>query len=148
MEMVIFYTTFIPMGVMYLHARMFFTLADTTSIPYPWVQCIYCKNVLNTRSYDFYNRGCDIFTCKNVLNTRSYDFYTHGCDVFTCKNVLNTYTYMTSIPVGLMYLPRSYNLYICGCNLFTCKNILYTRSYNLYTFGCNVFTCKNVLYTL
>ena len=33
MERVIFYTTFIPMGEMYLHARMFFTLADTTSLP-------------------------------------------------------------------------------------------------------------------
>ena len=33
METVIFRTTFIPMGPMYLHARMFFTLADTTSIP-------------------------------------------------------------------------------------------------------------------
>ena len=32
METVIFYTTFIPMGAMYLLARMFFTLADTTSI--------------------------------------------------------------------------------------------------------------------
>ena len=27
------YTTFIPMGAMYLHARTFFTRADTTSIP-------------------------------------------------------------------------------------------------------------------
>ena len=33
MVTVIFYTTFIPVGVMYLHARMFFTLTDTTSIP-------------------------------------------------------------------------------------------------------------------
>ena len=33
MQTVIFYTTFIPIGVMYLHARPFFTLADTTSIP-------------------------------------------------------------------------------------------------------------------
>ena len=33
MEAVIFYTIFIPMGAMYLHARMFFTLAYTTSIP-------------------------------------------------------------------------------------------------------------------
>ena len=33
METVIFYvTTFIPTGAMYLHARTFFTLADTTSI--------------------------------------------------------------------------------------------------------------------
>ena len=55
METEIFYTTFIPMGVMYLHARTFFTLADTTSIPMG--QCIYmCKNVLYTLSYDFYTR--------------------------------------------------------------------------------------------
>ena len=33
MEMVIFYTTFSPMGAMYLHARTFWTLAHTTSIP-------------------------------------------------------------------------------------------------------------------
>ena len=33
METVIFYTTFIPMGVMYLHARIIFTHSDTTSIP-------------------------------------------------------------------------------------------------------------------
>ena len=33
METVIFYTTFIPIGVMYLDARTFFTLTDTTSIP-------------------------------------------------------------------------------------------------------------------
>ena len=33
METVIFYTTFIPIGAMYLHSRMFFTLAHTSSIP-------------------------------------------------------------------------------------------------------------------
>ena len=33
METVIFYETFVPMGAMYLHARTFFTLTDTTSIP-------------------------------------------------------------------------------------------------------------------
>ena len=33
MEMLIFYTTFIPMGVMYLHARTFWILAHTSSIP-------------------------------------------------------------------------------------------------------------------
>ena len=33
MKTVIFYTTFIPMGAMYLDARMFFALADATSIP-------------------------------------------------------------------------------------------------------------------
>ena len=59
MEMVIFYTTFIPMGAMYLHARTFFTLADTTSVQciymqecsvhslvwliYLWVRCIYIQ---------------------------------------------------------------------------------------------------------
>ena len=32
METVIFYTTFIPMGAMYLHARMFCTLAHMSSI--------------------------------------------------------------------------------------------------------------------
>ena len=32
-ETAIFYTTFIPMGEMYLHAGMFFTVADTTYIP-------------------------------------------------------------------------------------------------------------------
>ena len=106
-----------------------FTLTHTTSILVGFT----CKNVLYTRSYDFYTHGCDAFTCKNVLNTRSYDFYTHGCDVFTCKNVLNT---------------RLYNLYTCGYDVFTCKNILYTRSYNLCTCGCNVFTSKNILHTL
>ena len=67
METVIFYTTFIPMGAMYLHQE--------------------CPvNLLN----DFNTRGWDVFTCKNVLNTRSYDFYTLGWDEFTCKNILNT----------------------------------------------------------
>ena len=33
MKTVIFYSTFIPMGAMYLHAITFFTLAHTTSIP-------------------------------------------------------------------------------------------------------------------
>ena len=33
MEIVIFYTSSITMGSMYLHARTFFALADTTSIP-------------------------------------------------------------------------------------------------------------------
>ena len=66
METVIFYTTFIPVGARYLHARTFFTLADSTSmlmgvmyfharmfctlahhLLYPWVQYINtCKNVL------------------------------------------------------------------------------------------------------
>ena len=60
MKMVIFYITFILMDVMYLHARTYFTLIDTTSIPmgamylymqelflhslipllFPWVQCM------------------------------------------------------------------------------------------------------------
>ena len=62
METVIYYKTFIPIGAMYLHARMFFTLTDSTSIPwvqriymqgcsvhllihllYPWVQCIFMQ---------------------------------------------------------------------------------------------------------
>ena len=33
MGMVIFYTTFIQMGAMCLHARTFFALTDTISIP-------------------------------------------------------------------------------------------------------------------
>ena len=101
-------TTSVPLGAMYLHARKFCALAHTTSIPvgemylymqersvhslirllYPWVWCIYMQNLLNTRSYDFYTHGCDVFTCKNVLYTCSCKLYTCMCNVFTCKNIL------------------------------------------------------------
>ena len=86
------------MGAMYLHARMLCSLADT--LLYPWVQCIYMQEC---SEHSLIQPLCNVFTCKNVLNSRSYDFYTHGCDVFTCKNVF-TLDHTTSIPVGALYL--------------------------------------------
>ena len=67
METVIFYATFIHMGAMYLHARTFFTLADTTL--YPWWRCIYMQERSEHSLMCFYTYGRDILTCKNVLYT-------------------------------------------------------------------------------
>ena len=156
METGIFYTTFIPIGAMYLYMQEHSVLTHTTSIP---VGGMYIHaRMFCTLAHDFYTRGCDefpcwtehfhvgqkrsvhsthnfytswfnVFICKNVLYTHSYYFHTHGCDVFTCKNILNT---------------RSHDFYTCGWDVFTGKNVLYISSYNFYTSGCNVFTCKNV----
>ena len=60
METVIFYTTFIPMGVMYLHLRLFFTLADTTSIP---MDAMYLHaRMFCTLAHEnvFYSHGCNV----------------------------------------------------------------------------------------
>ena len=77
-------TTSIPMDVMYLHARMFSTLAhDRISLLFPWVQCIYtCKTVFYNRWYHFYSHGCDVFSDakqkKHVfLNTKPF-FFKHS----------------------------------------------------------------------
>ena len=106
---------------MYLHARMFFTLADTTSIPRGAIYLharIFCT-LAHMSSIPMGAMYLQI-TCKNVLDIRSYNLYTCGCDVSTistCKN--------------FQYI-RSYNLYYtCGCNVFTCKNVLYTLWYDL-----------------
>ena len=82
MERVIFYTTFIPIGAIYLHARTFFTLADTTSIPV----------------------GAMYLHARMLMYTRSYVFYTHGCNVFIQVRMFCTLTHTTSIPVGVMNL--------------------------------------------
>ena len=68
----------------YLHARTYFTLADTTSIPM-------CAMYLHARMFCTLDHMSSIpmgamYLCmKNVLYTHSYDFYTCGCNVFTCS---------------------------------------------------------------
>ena len=137
------------MGAMYSHARMFCTLAHTSSIP--WVQCIYtCKNVFYTHWYHFYSPGCDVFTCKDVLYTHSdsYVFYSHGCSVFIHARTFFTLTDTTSIPMGAVYLYMQerflHSLIPLLCPwvqcIYTCKNVFYTRWYDLIQFGAPIFT--------
>ena len=66
----------------FLHARTFFTLADITSIQmlvcllFPWVQCQSSKPVLSQCS----QTGFVIVDDFIPLYTRSYVFYCHGCN--------------------------------------------------------------------
>ena len=140
-----------------VHARMFSTLTDTTSIPamhvltsknvlsisipMPWVQCIYMQeHSVHSLIWLLYlwvwyiihhTHRNDVFTWKNILHTLRYHFYTHGCNVFTCKRILCTCWY---------------HFYTWGYDVLTCKNVLYTHSYYFCTRGCDVFISKDVLY--
>ena len=58
---------FIPMGEMYLHARMFYTLAHTSLIP--------------TGAINFYMQECFLHLLIPLLFKCSYIFYSHGCNV-------------------------------------------------------------------
>ena len=81
----------------FIHARTFFTVADTTSIPmgrciymqecsvhsllrflFPWVQCQSLKPVLNQCSQTGFVTIDDFI----ALYTSSYIFYSCGCNVF------------------------------------------------------------------
>ena len=78
----------------YLHARTFFSLADTTSIPmlvhllFPWVQCQNLKPVLS-QHYQTGFVAVDDFT---ALFTPSYVFYSHGCNKFLHAGTFFTLT--------------------------------------------------------
>ena len=126
--------TFIPMFAMYLPARMFCTLAHTSSILMGAMTeletCFsHCSQTgfvtvddfiaLYTPSYVFYSHGCSKFlhartffthfcngfTCKNVLYTRPYVFDSHGCNKFLYARTFLTLADMTFIPMFAMYLP-------------------------------------------
>ena len=71
METVIFYTTFIPMGVMHLHARMYFTLTDITSISIG-AMYLHARMFCTLTMHAFYTNLLNVFTFKNILYTRSY----------------------------------------------------------------------------
>ena len=75
-----------PMGVMYLHARTFFTIADTTSIPIG-AMYFYARLFWTLAYMSCIPMGAMYFTCKNILYTCSYDFYTLGCDVFHARTL-------------------------------------------------------------
>ena len=99
MEMEIFNATFITMGAIYLHARTFFTLADTTSIP---MGALY----LHARTF---------WTPAHMISISVGTMYLHA-------RMSWTLAHMTSIAVEAMYL-HARTLYTCGCNVFTCKNV-------------------------
>ena len=107
-------TTSIPMGAMYLHARMFCTLAHTSSIPMGEMYLCMHESFLHSMIpllFPYMRYICS--TCKNVLYTHSYIFYSYGCNVFTCKNVLYA---------------RSFIFYSHGCNVFIhARMFFYTR---------------------
>ena len=121
MEMVIFYTTSIPMGAMHLYTQ---------------------ESSVHSFIHDFYFHGCDVFTCKNVLHTRSYIFYSHWCNVRTWNPFLAsvakpvlwqlillpcTLAYTFSIPIGAMYI-------------YTCKNVFILTDMILYPLPAPIFT--------
>ena len=105
MEMVIFFTTFIPMGV-------------NRVMHFSW------KNVLYTHSYVFYTLGCNVFiharTNCTLAHTTSlpvvamylhartfwalaHVFHNHGCNVLIHASTFCTLAHTTSIPVGAIY---------------------------------------------
>ena len=81
METWIFYTTFIPMAAIYLHARTFLTLADTSSIP---IRVMY----LHARMF------C---TLVHTTSIPIGAMYLHERTFWTLAHTI-------SIPVGAMYL--------------------------------------------
>ena len=94
-----------------------------------------------------------MFTCKNVLNTRRYDFYTHVCDVFTCKNVL--YTRHTSlIPMGAVnFYMQEHFLHSLIRLLYPCLRCIYLQECSVhwpyfYSHGCNKFLNTRTFFTL
>ena len=93
----------IPVGEMYLHARMFYALAHMLSIPMGSIN-FYMQELFYTQYY-FYTHVCDVFTCKNVLYTHPYVFYSHGCNKFLHSRTFFTLTDTTFIPMSVMYLP-------------------------------------------
>ena len=111
------YTTFIRMGVMYLHGRTFCTLTDTISIQ---IGAMYLQASsvpigvmrLHARRYctlidTISVHWCNVFTCKNVPYTGWYNLCTHWYNVFTCKNVqYSTYVDTTFICVGAINLQK------------------------------------------
>ena len=76
-ETVIFNITFIPLGSMYLHARTFFTLTDTTSICMG-AMYLHARMFCTLTHTSSIPMGAVYYTCKNILYTHSYDFYTRG----------------------------------------------------------------------
>ena len=90
----------------FLHARMFFTLTDTTSIS--CLRCFTCKNVLYTRSVcllfpwvQCQSMKPDLSQCSQTglvtvdfisLYTCSYVFYPHGCNKFLYARTFFTFT--------------------------------------------------------
>ena len=77
-------STSIPMFAMYLHARIFCTLAR--SLLFPWVQCRSLKPVLSQCSQTCFVTVDDFI----ALYTCSYVFYSHGCNKF-----LHVWTFFT-----------------------------------------------------
>ena len=101
-EMVIFYTTFIHMGVMYLHARTFVTFADTTSIP---MGAMY----LHATTFWTLTHMTSIPMGVIYLHARTFCTLAHTTSIPVGGMYLHARTfwklaYMTSIPVGAMYL--------------------------------------------
>ena len=105
MEMVIFYTTFIPMGAMYLSIQEC-SVHSLIRLLYPWVRCIYMQEC---SVHSLIQHLYLWVQCIYMQYTRSYDLYTCGCNVFTCSTLAHT----TAIPVGAMYLPARMFCTLC-----------------------------------
>ena len=92
----------------FLHARTFFTLADTTSIPmlvgllFQWVQCQSLKTVSSQCSQTSFVTVDDFI----ALYTPSYIFYFRGCNKFLPARTSFTLADTTYIPmlVSLLFL--------------------------------------------
>ena len=135
------------MFVMYLHARLFCTLALCCMSSIPLVQCQSFKPVLSQCS----QTGVVTVDDFIALYTPSYVFYSHGWNKFLHARIF------LHLLIPLLF-PCSYIFYSHGCNvrawnpvLTQCSQTgfvtvddfiaLYTCSYVIYSNGCNKFLC-------
>ena len=112
-------TISIPVGEMYLHARMFCALAHTSSIPVCAIN-FYMQDVFYTRSYHFYSHVCDVFTCKNVLYTRSVSLIFPWVQRQSLKHVLSQCSQTGFVTVDdfiALYTPSSSSIPIAFYSL-------------------------------
>ena len=121
-------TTVIPMGVMYLHARMFCTLAHRSSIP--------------MGAINFYMQECFLHSLIWLLYAWVWCIYMQECSVHSLKHNLFPWVQCKSLKPVLSQCIQS------GFVTVDDFIALYTRSYIFYSHGCNVFIHARTFFTL
>ena len=140
-------TISIPVGEMYLHERMFFALAHTSSITIGAIN-FYMQERFYTRSYHFYSHVCDVFICKNVLYTCAVHLLFPWVQCQSLKPVLSqcSETGFVTVDDFIALCTPSYVFYSHECNKFLHARTFFTLAdttsipmlIHLYSYGCNV----------
>ena len=123
----------IPVGAMYVRARMFCALAHTSSIP------------MGARNFYMQER---FFTLADTT-------FIHMCVKYLHAGMFCTLAHTSSIPMGAInfymqerFLHSLMQLLYPWVYVFTCRSVLYTRSYVFYSHGCNKFQHARMFFTL